>query len=102
METRQVESFNRFASFVIHDLKNAVGMLSLTAENADDNIGNIEFQKDAIETIRKSVDKMKGLIDSLSAFKEPISIRNVGSVAYQARPGSGWFGQRDLDARSQE
>lgn len=77
METRQVESFNRFASFVVHDLKNAVGMLSLTAENAKDNIGNIEFQNDAIETIYRSVDKMKGLISLLNTFKEPASISKM-------------------------
>ena len=32
VESKQLESFNRFASFVIHALKNTVGMLSLTAE----------------------------------------------------------------------
>lgn len=74
LETRQMESFNRFASFVIHDLKNTVGMLSLTAENAKDNIGDKEFQEDAIETIKRSVEKMRGLIDSLNSHKSPASI----------------------------
>ena len=74
LESSRMDSFNRFASFVIHDLKNTVGMLSLTAENARDNIANREFQQDAIETINRSVEKMKGLISSLSAHRSPSSL----------------------------
>lgn len=72
-ESRQMEAFTRFTSFIIHDLKNAVGMLSLTAENAKENIGNVEFQRDAIGTIDRSVHKIRQLIDSLKAFEEPVS-----------------------------
>ncbi len=72
-ESSQMEAFTRFASFIIHDLKNAVGMLSLTAENAKENIGNIDFQRDAIGTIERSVEKIRQLIDSLKAFEEPAS-----------------------------
>ncbi len=72
-ESRQMEAFTRFASFIIHDLKNALGMLSLTAENAKENIGNVDFQRDAIETIERSVQKIRQLIDSLKAFEEPVS-----------------------------
>ena len=74
LESKQLESFNRFASFVIHDLKNTVGMLSLTAENARDNIHDREFQEDAIDTVERSVQKMRQLIDSLNAHKAPAAI----------------------------
>jgi signal transduction histidine kinase len=74
LESRQMEAFTRFASFIIHDLKNAVGMLSLTAENAKKNIGSIDFQKDAIDTMEQSVLKMHQLIDSLKAFETPVSV----------------------------
>ena len=74
LESKQLESFNRFASFVIHDLKNTVGMLSLTAENARDNIQDREFQEDAIDTVERSVQKMRRLIDSLNAHKAPAVI----------------------------
>lgn len=74
IESRQMESFNRFASFVVHDLKNTVGMLSLMAENARDNIGNPEFQHDALETIQRSVEKMQHLINSLNVRKLPATI----------------------------
>ncbi len=74
IESRQMESFNRFSSFVIHDLKNTVGMLSLIAENARVNIGNPEFQSDALETIQRSVEKMQSLITSLTVRKLPSTI----------------------------
>ncbi len=74
LDSKQMESFNRISSFVIHDLKNAIGMLSLTAENARENLDDPEFQKDAFNTIERSVDKMKGLIHSLNALKAPREI----------------------------
>ncbi len=87
-ETSQMEAFARFASFIIHDLKNAVGMLSLTAENAKENIGNIEFQRDAIGTIDRSVQKIRQLIDSLKAFEAPAaagkSMVDIGTLVERA------------------
>ncbi len=74
MESDRIESFNRFASFVIHDLKNTIGMLSLTAENAKTNMDDPDFQKDAAETMRRAADKINGLISSLSAHKSPPSL----------------------------
>ena len=81
LESKQLESFNRFASFVIHDLKNTVGMLSLTAENARDNIQDREFQEDAIDTLERSVQKMRRLIDSLNAHKAPAAISRAATDA---------------------
>jgi signal transduction histidine kinase len=69
VDASQMDTFNRFASFVIHDLKNTMGMLSLTAENAKDNISDAEFQRDALDTIRRSVQKMQHLIQSLGAVE---------------------------------
>jgi len=83
IEARQMDSFNRFASFVIHDLKNTVGMLSLVADNARDNIGSAEFQKDALETIRRSVDKMQRLITSLNVHKMPASLSKTDTDVAQ-------------------
>jgi signal transduction histidine kinase len=74
MEAKQMESFNRFSSFVIHDLKNAVSMLSLTAENARENMDDPQFRADAFESIERSIQKMKGLIHSLNALKAPTNL----------------------------
>lgn len=77
LESRQLESFNRLASFVIHDLKNTVGMLSLTAANARDNIEDRSFQADAIDTIERSIARMRALIDSLNAHRSPDAIARM-------------------------
>ncbi|MEW6417440.1 MAG: XrtA/PEP-CTERM system histidine kinase PrsK [Nitrospirota bacterium] len=65
-KAREMEAIGRVSSFVIHDLKNLVSTLSLSVENAPDNINNPEFQKDMLNTLSNTVDKMKGLIKKLS------------------------------------
>lgn len=64
---RQFESFNRMSAFVVHDLKNLVSQLSLLMANAEKHKHNPEFQRDMLETIANSVDKMKRLLIQLKA-----------------------------------
>ncbi len=67
---REIDSFHRFSSFVLHDLKNSVGMLSMLLQNAGKNMGNPEFQQAALVTIQKAVERQKKLISRLTADKE--------------------------------
>jgi len=64
--SREMESFHRFSSFVLHDLKNSVGMLSMLLQNAEKNISNPEFQKEALLTIGKAVNRQKKIISRLT------------------------------------
>ena len=64
---RQFESFNRMSTFVVHDLKNLVSQLSLLLSNAEKHKNNPEFQKDMIDTVDLSVQKMKRLLQKLSS-----------------------------------
>ena len=64
---RQFESFNRMSTFVVHDLKNLVSQLSLMLSNAEKHKNNPEFQKDMLETVDLSVQKMKLLLQRLSS-----------------------------------
>jgi signal transduction histidine kinase len=84
IESDRIESFDRFASFVTHDLKNTLGMLSLTAENAKINMANPDFQKDTIETLNRAAEKISALIGSLTAHKSAPSISrteiNIGNL----------------------
>lgn len=64
---RQFESFNRMSTFVVHDLKNLVSQLSLLLSNAEKHKKNPEFQKDMLETVYLSVQKMKRLLEKLSS-----------------------------------
>ena len=75
MRTRELETFNRLSSFVIHDLKNATTMLSMVVQNAKKHLCDREFQKDAFESISSAVGKMKNTISSLSALPAELMLQ---------------------------
>ncbi|WP_370659662.1 XrtA/PEP-CTERM system histidine kinase PrsK [Massilia polaris] len=66
MAARQFESFNRMSTFVVHDLKNLVSQLSLLIPNAEKHKDNPEFQRDMLETVTLSVQKMRMMLQKLS------------------------------------
>jgi len=66
MVARQFESFNRMSTFIVHDLKNLVSQLSLLLSNAEKHKDNPEFQRDMLDTLDYSVQKMKLLLHKLS------------------------------------
>lgn len=70
METRAMAAVARISSFVIHDLKNLTTGLSLVVDNAEEHMGNPDFQKDAILTIRNTLSKMKRLMQRLKSIPE--------------------------------
>ena len=74
MEMRAIAAVSRISTFVIHDLKNLTSSLSLVVDNAEEHIGNPEFQKDAITTISNTLGKMKNLIQRLKAIPEKITL----------------------------
>lgn len=71
MVARQFESFNRMSTFVVHDLKNLVSQLSLMNANAERHKDNPEFQRDMLDTVTYSVQKMKLLLQKLSRTAAP-------------------------------
>jgi putative PEP-CTERM system histidine kinase len=79
MVARQFESFNRMSTFVVHDLKNLVAQLSLLMSNAEKHKNNPEFQKDLLETVDYSVEKMKTLLHRLSR-RSPIETTSPVSL----------------------
>jgi putative PEP-CTERM system histidine kinase len=66
-ESRQFDAYNRFAAFVMHDLKNSVAQLQLVVQNAARHRHNPQFIDDAISTTANSVERMTGLIAQLQA-----------------------------------
>jgi putative PEP-CTERM system histidine kinase len=66
VKAKELEVFHRFSSFVLHDLKNLVWNLSLVVQNAGEHMSNPDFQRDVMETVGKSVDRMEALIARLS------------------------------------
>lgn len=63
---RELESFTKLSSFVLHDLKSSSAMLSLIIDNAVDNFDNPDFQRDALNTMKNVVSRIQKLIVNLS------------------------------------
>jgi putative PEP-CTERM system histidine kinase len=72
---REFDAFARIASFVIHDLKNMISGLSLLAENAAKFMHEPEFQKDAVVTLSRTVERMQRLMARLSSRAEPVVLQ---------------------------
>lgn len=71
LDARKFEAFNKMSAFVVHDLKNIVTQLSLMVKNAERHADNPEFQRDMLETVSHSVDRMKQLMMQLREGKNP-------------------------------
>jgi hypothetical protein len=74
MEMRAMAAVSKITTFVIHDLKNLTTGLSLCLDNAEEYIGNPDFQKDAITTMRNTLFKMKDLMQRLKTIPEKTSL----------------------------
>lgn len=64
--TRQLEAFNQFTTFIMHDLKNLIAKQGMVAKNAARFIDNPEFVADAMTTIENSVQRMSKLLAKLT------------------------------------
>ena len=73
--SREWDSFNRFASFILHDLKNLATLQGMTLENAKHLSHNPEFTADAFATFHQTTDKMINLIASLSIQRGQFSLK---------------------------
>jgi putative PEP-CTERM system histidine kinase len=71
LDARKFEAFNKMSAFVVHDLKNIVTQLSLMVRNAERHADNPEFQRDMLETVSHSVDRMKQLMMQLREGSKP-------------------------------
>ena len=72
--SREMASFQRLSTFILHDLKNAVSMLSMLVENAEDNFDNPQFQKDALRTMSGAITRMQNLMTKLSSVPEKLEL----------------------------
>jgi len=72
---REWESFNRFSSFVVHDLKNLATLQSMTLENSKELGKDPRFLADAFATFSETTDKMINLIAGLSVHRGQFSLK---------------------------
>ncbi|MEC9341573.1 MAG: XrtA/PEP-CTERM system histidine kinase PrsK, partial [Pseudomonadota bacterium] len=82
-ESRQFEAYNRFSAFLVHDLKNVIGQLSMVSANAALHRSSPDFVDDALTTIGNATEKMKRVLQQLrerSAEQRSASRVDVASV----------------------
>lgn len=65
-EAQRFDEFNRRFAFILHDIKNLVSQLTLTARNAERHADNPEFRQDMIATLKDSAERMNALLARLS------------------------------------
>lgn len=95
LNAKRFEEVNRLSAFIVHDLKNMIGQLSLVVSNAAKHKNNPLFIEDAVLTVENSVQKMNKLLsrikgeqleDSVISFnlcellEEVVRIRSKGGA----------------------
>jgi putative PEP-CTERM system histidine kinase len=73
MEAKEMEAFQTFATFLLHDLKNFASTLSLIAQNASRFQDNPEFQRDSFDSVFQTAEKMKRLCNNLRTFSSTLA-----------------------------
>jgi len=74
LASKEMESFYKISSFIVHDLRNAVSRLSMALENAREHIADQDFQRDLLQTISVTVSDMKQLLLRLSSAAEGLEV----------------------------
>ncbi len=68
--SKELQSFHALSTFLLHDLKNFVSMLSLLVDNMGRNFENPAFRQDALKNLSQTVEKMKQLMERLRALAQ--------------------------------
>jgi putative PEP-CTERM system histidine kinase len=92
-EAERFDEFNRRFAFIMHDIKNLVSQLTLTARNAERHAENPAFRADMIATLKDSAGRMNDLLARLSQHhsgraEEPrvVDLAEIaGRIAHQRR-----------------
>jgi putative PEP-CTERM system histidine kinase len=69
LESRQMESIYRLASFMTHDLRNAISSLTLLTQNAKLHLEKKDFRVDFIAALSRVSEEMQSLVQKLSSVK---------------------------------
>ncbi len=85
-ENRQFEAFNKLTAYLMHDLKNLIAQQSLVVENAQRHGDKPEFIKDAVDTIRGGVVRMRRVLEQLQygASARPSQRIELGRLVMRA------------------
>lgn len=64
-ESKQFDAFNRMSAFLVHDLKNVQGQLSLISSNALKHRDNPAFIDDVFETVESATNRLDKMLTQL-------------------------------------
>ncbi len=64
-ETRQLQDYSKRFAFVVHDVKNVSGQLSMLLANAEHHAANPAFQRDMLTTVRAAVSRITAMLEKL-------------------------------------
>lgn len=65
-EAHQFESFIKLSALLTHDLKNAIGALSLIVDNMERHFDKPQFRTDTLRNLAGATDKLRALVARLS------------------------------------
>jgi putative PEP-CTERM system histidine kinase len=76
---KEMAAFNRMSAYVLHDLKNAAGNLSLILQNAPKHMDKPDFRSDMIETITQTLARIDKVMSRLGAMpaKEELNEQQI-------------------------
>lgn len=90
-DARQLEDFNRRFAFVVHDIKNVVGQMSLMMENAERFGDNPDFRRDMLVTVAGAVTRLRGLLEQLASRRcDGVSSGPIPLRPLVARVAAAW------------
>jgi len=107
VSAKRFEEVNRLSAFIVHDIKNMIGQLSMVVSNAAKHKNNPMFIDDAIITVENSVSKMNKLLVRLRGEGEadkntPISICELLEESVRTCTNAGTLPIPVLNCRNEE
>ncbi len=69
-EARELELLSQWSNMILHDLKNYLSPLRLIVQNMRMHMGNVEFQKEAVEDLSAVTERMELMVRRLSELRE--------------------------------
>ncbi len=66
---KELDAYTRMSSYVLHDLKNAAGNLSLILQNAPNHMDNKDFREDMLDTISQTLKRIDKVMFRLGAIR---------------------------------
>ncbi len=80
-QAQQFEAYNRFAAFMMHDLKNVAAQLELVVRNADQHRRNPQFVDDSVATVDNATRRISRMLEQFRREALPVAARRTDVAA---------------------